>query len=424
MLNNRRTAAGVSAEVALETADVKAGGRSLRFRAANSRDSSRGAWAQIGTAYQHPYFSMAPGDAMGLWVKGDGSGALLNVQIRSPREYHGCISDHYIDLDFTGWRYVELLLRERDSERLTDYVWPYGGGGSHAIYRNSVDQAHISEVNLLLNEIPAGGKVDILVSPIRALSTRQGDLANPSLEVAGAKVTFPMSLKSGQYIELESADDCVLYDERGELLSRFRPQAASLPRLAEGANTLRFDCTPPEGLSARAEVTVVSLGQPFGSRRAETEIDWSRLEREYEIPRVVTRTDGVDNLWSIVRRAEGPGGRQEAPPTLELEISVQQLAKPEARQVAAASRLAWTGRSLTIGQKSVNSPCGCWRASGSSAATRPRASSAPTEPRRLRASWPASSPTLSPGANRAMLDFGGKDAAEFRVIVKTVKRYR
>jgi len=72
---------------------------------------------------------MLPGDAMGLWVKGDGSGALLNIQIRSPREYHGCISDHYIDLDFVGWRYVELLLRERDSERLTDYVWPYSSAG-------------------------------------------------------------------------------------------------------------------------------------------------------------------------------------------------------------------------------------------------------------------------------------------------------
>ncbi len=64
--------------------------------------------AQIGRTDKHPYFSMLPGDALGLWVKGDGSCALLNVQIRSPREYQECISDHYIDLDFVGcgatWR--------------------------------------------------------------------------------------------------------------------------------------------------------------------------------------------------------------------------------------------------------------------------------------------------------------------------------
>ncbi len=303
---------------------------------------------------------------------------------------------------------MELLLRERDSERLTDYVWPYGGGGSHAIYRNSVDQAHISEVNLLLNEIPAGGKVDILVSPIRALSIRQGELANPSLEVAGTKVTLPVSLKSGQYIELESADDCVLYDERGELLSRFRPQAASLPRLAEGANSLRFDCTPPQGLSARAEVTVVSLGQPFGSRRAETEIDWSRLDREYEVPRIVTRTDGVDNLWTIVRRAEGPGGRQEAPPMLELEISVQQLAKPEKASQAAASALCLDRPILTIGPKVGAVPRGLLRDSGSSAADQATwRDVGPDGAEAASASWPASS-QRSHRDEPGMLDFGGR----------------
>ena len=50
----------------------------------NANDTSHGAWSQIGTTYEHPYFSMMPGDAMGLWVKGDGSGALLNIQIKRP----------------------------------------------------------------------------------------------------------------------------------------------------------------------------------------------------------------------------------------------------------------------------------------------------------------------------------------------------
>ncbi|MFW6106750.1 MAG: LamG domain-containing protein, partial [bacterium] len=202
-LNNRRDAAGVSSRVDLETEDVKAGGRSLRIRATNSGQTARGAWSRIGTKYEHPYFSMTPGDAMGLWVKGDGSGALLNIQIRSPREYHGCISDHYIDLDFQGWRYVELLLRERDARRLADYVWPYSGaGGSHAVYRNAVDRKHISEVNVLLNEIPAGGQVNVLLSPIHALRSRKVELSNPRLQVGDNTVTFPVSLQSGDYIEL------------------------------------------------------------------------------------------------------------------------------------------------------------------------------------------------------------------------------
>ncbi len=422
---NRRSAPGVTSHVELETDDVKAGGRSLRFRAANAGQTPRGAWAQIGTAYEHPYFSMMSGDAMGLWVKGDGSGAVLNVQVRSPREYHGCISDHYIDLDFTGWRYVELLLRERDSERLTDYVWPYSGaGGSHAVYRNAVDRAHISEVNILLNEIPAGGEVDILLSPIRSLPSRRAELANPALEVGGKRVIFPVTLQSGQYLELESLDDCALYDERGELIARFRPQADALPTLAEGVNALRFDCAPPEGLSARAEVTVIALGQPFGARRADAQIDWGRLDREYDIPRVVTRADGADNVWSIVGRAETPGGRQEPSPVLEVEIEVQQVAEAE-KEGQAAAEAAYLGTPvLTIGDAAVRFPVrlcegqrfvcrdqSTWRvldAEGAEVASGDVA---------------GSFPTLAPGENRISLDFEEKPATGFRLLVKCVKVY-
>jgi len=424
-LNNRSNAKGVNARIEVETQDVKAGGRSLRFRAANSSGNARGAWAQIGTVYEHPYFSMLPGEALGLWVKGDGSGALLNVQIRSPREYHGCTSDHYVDLDFTGWRYVELLLRERDAERMSDYVWPYhGGGGSHAVYRNAVDRQHISQVNLLLNEIPAGGEVDILVSPVHSLPTRRAELANPSLELGGTNVTFPVTLQSGQYLELESMEDCVLYDERGELLSRFQPQVAQLPELAEGQNALRFDCAPPQGLSARAEVTVISLGQPFGNRRADADIDWNQLDREYDIPRIITRADGRDNAWTIVRRADMPSERQGSSPSLEIEIALLQLGQAEKPAEAAADGDHLDTPTLTIGDRSVRFPArltagqrllcrdqATWRilnADGTQAASGQLADPFPT---------------LSPGTNPVKLDFPSQPAPNFRVVVKTVKVY-
>ncbi len=424
-LNNRANASGVTTEVTLVTDDVKAGGRSLRLRATNSGDTSRGAWAQIGTKYEHPYFSMMPGEAMGLWVKGDGSGALLNIQLRSPREYHGCLADHYIDLDFVGWRYVELLLRERDAERLTDYVWPYRGGhGSHAIYRNAINRQYISEVNVLVNEIPAGGEVDILLSPIRSLPTKQATLANPSLELAGTKVTFPVSMESGQYIELEALDDCVLYDERGELITRFRPQVETLPTLAEGGNAVRFDCAAPERLSARAEVTVVSLGQPFGTRRADSEIDWTRLDREYDVPRTFTRTDGADNVWQIVRRSDGPEGKEANAPRLEIEIEVPQLGKPEKAAGDGEQAASLDTPMLTLGDGVVRFPVRLlegqrlvcrdqvhWQVLGADGA-------------KVAAGEVAGAmPILKPGINPVSLDFQQKSASGLRVVVKTVKVY-
>ena len=65
--------------------------------------------------------------ALGVWICGDGKGELLNFQLNNSREYYTAWDDHYVDVNFTGWRYFELLLRERDAQRHQDYVWPYGG---------------------------------------------------------------------------------------------------------------------------------------------------------------------------------------------------------------------------------------------------------------------------------------------------------
>ena len=219
-------------------------------------------------------------------------------------------------------------------------------------------------------------------------------------------------------------DDCVLYDERGELISRFRPQVEKLPLLAEGANAIRFACAAPQGQSARAEVTVVSLGQPFGGRRPAAEIDWKRLDREYDIPRIVTRLDGADNVWNIVRRSNAPGGR-ENPPVVEIELAVPQLAKPDKQAGAKESGAFLAEPVLAIGEKSSRLPVrlaegqrlicrdqATWRVLGADGAEVASGKVAGTFP------------TLSPGANRVMLASQAKPAADFRVIVKTVKVYR
>ena len=79
--------------------------------------------------------------ALGVWIYGDGKGELLNFQLNNTREYYTAWDDHYVDVNFTGWRYFELLLRERDAQRHQDYVWPYGGPcevGRTPILRNRV----------------------------------------------------------------------------------------------------------------------------------------------------------------------------------------------------------------------------------------------------------------------------------------------
>jgi hypothetical protein len=206
-------------------------------------------------------------------VKGDGKGALLNIQLASPREYMGGRSDHYVTLDFTGWRYFELLFRERDVEQMHKYQWPYSGG--YGVYRTGLDLAHISELNLYLNELPPGETTEVIIRPIMALPVQPAELKNPSLSVNGQTLTFPVTLKSGDFLELEPTGDCTHYNDKGDPLSSLHLPV--LPMLRPGENTVALDC-------ARAEVTVNAFGTPFGTLNPRRK----QIAREYDMPRWIT----------------------------------------------------------------------------------------------------------------------------------------
>ena len=320
-INTKNSAGGVTQELSVEEADVRGGAKNLRIVATNTGPSADGAWTYVGTDYPHPYHSMKGGQALGVWVKGDGSGALLNVQIQTPYVYHGAVSEHYVDLDFTGWRYVELLLRERDADRMGDYQWPYStSAASHANCRNAINTSALSSVRVYLNAIPVGGKVDVVISPILSLAQRKVDLADAALAVNGRRVLLPVTMESGHYLELEGVEDCAHYDERGELVKRFTPTCPDgVPLLKSGDNSVSFTCKGPAGVHLRADVAVLSLGVPFG-RRSEN-VDWEVLSVDYDVPRIITAEDGKDNVWTIKRRDErGASPNDEAKLEFELEV--------------------------------------------------------------------------------------------------------
>lgn len=280
------------------TNDTRGGERNLRLTAENHGSTRRGAWAKTGLTFPAPYRNLSGTDALGLWVKGDGKGALLNIQLGTPREYMHALSDHYVLLDFTGWRYVEFLLRERDVEQMSDYQWPYGGG--YDLYRNPLDMAHISEVNLYLNNLPPGGSAEVVIGPIMALALQPAVLKNPVLTVNGQDLALPVTLKSGDFLEIDTTGNGAHYNDKGDLLAQVRPNvAAGWPVLRAGGNTITLDCAKPEGVSARAEVTLIASGQPFGTVNPHARIDWKRLTREYDMPRWITTPDDASNTWNL-----------------------------------------------------------------------------------------------------------------------------
>lgn len=265
------------------------------FTASNQSDSPVGAWARAVKRFD-PVADLTPYDAIGFWVHGDGSGALLNVQLTNLPEYFRTLDDHHVKLDFEGWRYVELLMRERDAAGYHDYKWPYG---AHCVLHRSPLVRHaVSQMTVYLNDLPPGEEVQCTLGPIKALRTRKAVLHHPAVEIGGKRVVFPVDLESGMAIEFESADDCRLYDERGNLLQRLRPEG-EVPAVLSGENRVRFDCEGPDGFQSRAEVTVITSGRPLRERMPDDQVNWSLLDREYEPARQISALDGRQNRWEV-----------------------------------------------------------------------------------------------------------------------------
>ena len=196
-------------------------------------------------------------EAIGVWVYGDGQGQVLNVQLRSPSHITHAIGDHYVPIDFTGWRYFELI--EPEGARHADYAWPYGD--IYSIYRESVHYPQIESLGLWFNNVPPGKKAACWLSPIRGLPLVKSKLINPTLVVNGQALTLPVEIESGCYVELLAADDCKLYGPQGQLLKDV-PIGSPIPSVEPGDNAVSFRAATP-GVAPRAHVTVITQGAPL-----------------------------------------------------------------------------------------------------------------------------------------------------------------
>ena len=149
-------------------------------------------------------------------------------------------------MNFTGWKYFEIPLRETNDGREMNYQWR--GNSPYSLY--PADPNNLVNVGFWYNNIPVGQTVSCYISAVKALPVATTTLTNPSVTVGGQTLTFPVSMTSGQYIEANSMTDCTLYDQNGFYLQLITP-TGTFPTLAEGANTVTFNCTPPSGYNAR-----------------------------------------------------------------------------------------------------------------------------------------------------------------------------
>jgi len=187
---------------------------------------------------------------LGLWVHGDGSGAVLNVQLRAA---NGGLRDHYIVVDFTGWKYCELARPE--SDRVFDFPAEYLD--KHALARFQYDR--LAFLYLRYNAIAPGKQVRCLVGPIKALRENWLPVKDPSFTIGGQTIVFPCQVQTEQYLEFHGRGPARLFDRNGFPLAAVVPTGA-VPVLRRGKNRIAFTSAVGPGLSRRVEVVLIRFG--------------------------------------------------------------------------------------------------------------------------------------------------------------------
>jgi hypothetical protein len=254
---DRAQATGVSATLEPSTNLVKAGAISGLMRATNTRPERNATWASFGRTFTPP-LNLGGERALGVWVYGDGQGEVLNFQLRCPAHVVAGTGEHFVVVDFTGWRYFELI--EPVGERHANYVWPYGD--AYSIYRETVDYKQIEKFSVWINNLPANGTAKCYLSPVRATPLVKVKLRNPQLTVGNRTLRLPVEMESGSYLELNSPADCKVFGPDGGFLQDVKLEG-ELPTLATGVNRLRFGCDITPGVNPRVRIATASFGTPL-----------------------------------------------------------------------------------------------------------------------------------------------------------------
>jgi hypothetical protein len=253
----KQSSEGVSFSLGSVATPTKVGSCSGFFQAKSSQPDPQSAWALTTRRLASPVNFSQRG--FGVWVHGDGNGEVLNFMWRAPANICMGIDEHYLVVDFIGWKYFEFI--EPESDRVGNYRWPHHRPtGAPYVETAWVAYDQINRLTLGCLNIPQGREVKCYLGPIKALPHVITRLLNPSVTMGGKKLTFPIELESGEYLDFRLLTDCKVYGRQGEVLRTVRPQG-EVPVFRAGDNQVAFDCGVDSPVNVRANVTLISQDQ-------------------------------------------------------------------------------------------------------------------------------------------------------------------
>ena len=257
------SAEGVSGKIAISEDKTENGETACAFYGQNTgKAPDNSSW--IGFEKElTPVLNLQDKKGLGVWVKGDGNGQLLNLRLESPKHIsHGARGDHFIKIDFTGWKYFELI--EIESTSSSDYNWPDNGDGFYLYdsYRHTVSFKNINKLQFWYNNLSGGKEAKCLIGPVKAIPLVPTEIENPAVTINGEKIIFPVKMESGMWLEFNSAEDCKLYSPQGKLLQEVKIKG-KIPFVKQGENKISFSGRNVKKTNARVQVTVLTEGNPL-----------------------------------------------------------------------------------------------------------------------------------------------------------------
>ena len=192
-------------------------------------------------------FSMAAGRGIALEIDGDGSGAIVLLQL------HGRgIRDYVVKVDFKGPRTIEIPSGEAS---WADGDWGWRFGAKH------FDYAQVRHMSLGFGMIPPRSAPRIRIKGLRHLRDVPSKLVRPVIRIGSGSLTVDGEIETGCYLKYDGGDTATVYDRNWKKL-RTLPVASDQSLMPSGFAPVRIDV--PEGAPRPwLELQTIVTGEPI-----------------------------------------------------------------------------------------------------------------------------------------------------------------
>ena len=196
---------------------------------------------------------------LGVYCKGDGSGALITVALRNLAKNSRKSAEHYIKADFVGWRYFafyELQNATLDpsvkAPKKLEYITYNHLQEFYGYYRAKMDYETLDGVDITVE-----GSDAICLRTVKLVPHILPDIVNPTLHFGNTSIKILTRLRANENLYFDG-ESCVVRDGSGNELSR--PEFVGTPTVPYGESLVTLE--REEDLpTSRAKLTLITHGE-------------------------------------------------------------------------------------------------------------------------------------------------------------------